>query len=104
MSDLNICTFSGRLTEDPREFTANGDVACRIAVASPRVYQDNEKTAFFPCSIFGPTAGNVIKYLHKGSHVSVMARFETDTYTDKTSGETKKGYGFVVQEINFLDP
>jgi single-strand DNA-binding protein len=87
---------------DPDDRTAGDRTICKFTVAVNRpMAGGNERTAFFPVTVFGNQADNCLKYLNKGREVSVVARFETGSYTDD-KGIKRKGFGFVANEVNFI--
>lgn len=96
----NLFMLDGRLTKDPElRYTAGGQAVASYTVAVNHVYFDEdrrvEETDFVPVSTLGKQAENDMKYLRKGSAVSVAGRirswFDAKTHTG--------GFRFRVSEV-----
>ena len=95
---LNNVVLIGRLVQDPKELrTANNDNFCVFTIAVSRY--SNKGADFIPCSAWGLTAENVLKYVQKGSLVAVNGDLRTK--------KNENGYNslFVnARSVQFLEP
>ena len=104
---LNKHFLLGRLTRDPEVRYSNGEnptAIARFSLAVDRRYiREGEPTAdFFNCTAFGRQAEFAEKYLKKGSKIIIVARAESDNYTDK-NGNNVYGFRWIIEEIEFAD-
>lgn len=78
---LNKVMLIGRLGRDPeRRTTQAGKPVCSFTLATDAGYGDNKKTDWHTIAVFGKTADNCAKYLHKGSLAYVEGRIFYDSY------------------------
>ncbi|HET6844820.1 MAG TPA: single-stranded DNA-binding protein [Candidatus Angelobacter sp.] len=106
MRSKNTALHIGHLGKKPElKFTPNGTEYSRFSVACNYSFkQDGEwvnGVDWIPFIAYGPLAETVVKYLDKGSHVSVDSRIKP-----WKSGEGKNaryGMDLVVTDILFLD-
>ena len=92
-SDVNSCTFSGRLTRDAMVRPTPKGSFVRFSVACNRSRWDSETQAyldeatFVDCSMYVPGPSEktlkVMGYLEKGTQVVVSGAYEDDRWTDK---------------------
>lgn len=90
MSDINNCTFTGRLGRDPetRAFPDGGQV-CNVSIAVSSTWRDKqsgekqERTEWVPLVFTNKLAEIADKYLRKGSQVAVTGEFRTRKWQDK---------------------
>lgn len=95
----------GRLTGDPESTTStNGTAYARFNIAVDRKFKkEGEPTAdFFGCVAFGKQAEFVSKYLHKGTKISVVGRFQNDEYVNN-KGEKVRTTKVMIEEIEFAE-
>lgn len=72
MSDINIFTFTGRLTSDPElQVTSKGTKLLKFSVANNTGYGEHEHANFFNCSVFGSYADSLSRFMEKGCEVTV---------------------------------
>ena len=79
-SELNICTFTGRLGKDPEEkFMPDGKAISNFSLATST---SNKKfpTLWVNCVAFGGLAEVCNKYIKKGSHVAVSGELHQEKY------------------------
>lgn len=93
-NDVNIWIGTGRLTHDPRQFTANGTIGCNFDIATNKTRIDSngrkvETTMFTTCTVWKNRAIAVLKYLRKGREVHVMGPLQDNTWVDKTTGQNR---------------
>ncbi|MFB6181301.1 MAG: single-stranded DNA-binding protein [Candidatus Magasanikbacteria bacterium] len=85
--DLNRATILGRLTQDPElRSTPSGRSVANMTVATNRVWTDDngeqqERTEFHNCVIWGKLAEIAGQYLSKGRRVYCEGRLQTRDWT-----------------------
>lgn len=99
MSDINIFTFTGRLTADP-ELTMqhNGNKRLNFTVANNTGFGENEHANFFNCAVFGNYAEALEKYIEKGCRVTVTGELNINT-VQKNDGTTAKYINVNVRNV-----
>lgn len=102
---MNSVSLIGRLTRDPEvKYTTDGMCVCRFSIAIDRYGKGEEKQTDFPnIVVFGKTAENCERFIHKGSKVGIQGRIQTGSYTNQ---EGVKVYttDVVANNVEFLDP
>jgi len=102
MSDLNQCSFIGRLGKDVElRVTAAGDAVCNFSIACGWKTKTKEGTEWINISTFGKLAEICGQYLEKGSQVYVQGKMKTDKFEDK-SGVTKYSTKISADTVQFL--
>jgi single-strand DNA-binding protein len=102
MSDLNQCSFIGRLGKAPEtRVTAGGDAICNFSIACGWKTKTKEGTEWINISTFGKLAEICGQYLEKGSQVYVQGKMKTDKFEDK-SGVTKYSTKISADTVQFL--
>lgn len=94
MSDINNCTFTGRLGFDPETRTfPSGDSVTNARIAVGRQWKNKdtnereERTEWVSLVFRGGLAGVAGQYLRKGSQVAVSGEFRTRKWSDKDGNE-----------------
>ena len=102
MSDLNLCSFIGRLGKAPEtRVTPNGDAVTNFSIACGWKTKTKEGTEWVNVSTFGKLAEICAQYLDKGSQVYVQGKMKTEKYEDK-SGVTKYSTKIAADTVQFL--
>jgi single-strand DNA-binding protein len=102
MSDLNLCSFIGRLGKAPEtRVTPNGDAVTNFSIACGWKTKSKEGTEWVNISTFGKLAEICAQYLDKGSQVYVQGKMKTDKFEDK-SGVTKYSTKIAADTVQFL--
>jgi single-strand DNA-binding protein len=102
MSDLNQCSFIGRLGKDVElRVTPAGDSIANFSIACDWKTKKSEGVEWVNISAFGKLAELCGQYIGKGSQVYVQGRMKTDKYEDK-SGVTKYSTKIAADTIQFL--
>ncbi len=102
MSDLNQCSFIGRLGKAPEtRVTPNGDAVTNFSIACGWKTKTKEGTEWVNISTFGKLAEICGQYLDKGSQVYVQGKMKTDKFEDK-SGVTKYSTKISADTVQFL--
>ena len=104
---LNVIVLKGRLTKDVELRKLDNGVAVGnfdLATDNPRKEKDGSRgTSFFPVKVFGDTAENIAKHIHKGSAVAITGSIQQRNYmrADGTKGSTYEVYA---DSVEFLEP
>ena len=102
MSDLNQCSFIGRLGKDVElRVTPAGESIANFSIACDWKTKKSEGVEWINISAFGKLAELCGQYISKGSQVYVQGRMKTDKYEDK-SGVTKYSTKIAADTIQFL--
>ena len=103
MSDLNNCSFTGRLGADPEpRVTQAGLSVCTFSLSNKDAYK-KDVTHWIKVTTFGKQADFVAQWLQRGSGVSVTGRLVSSKYTDK-SGQERTGWEIVADRVGFNGP
>jgi single-strand DNA-binding protein len=102
MSDLNQCSFIGRLGKDVElRVTPAGDSVANFSIACDWKTKKSEGVEWVNISAFGKLAEICGQYLTKGSQVFVQGKMKTEKYEDK-SGVTKYSTKIAADTVQFL--
>lgn len=95
--------ISGNLTDNAEvRTTPSGKTVCNFTVAVNHGTQDNPRTDYFECSIWGKRAESKLpEYLTKGQKVLVEGVVGVRAYTSK-AGEAKGVLTLVVNELELV--
>lgn len=104
MSDLNQCTFTGRLGADPEiRRTQDGKSIANLRLAVSETWRDRqsgerkEKTEWVSVTVFSEGLCKVVEqYLKKGSKVLIQGAWKTRKWTDQ-SGQDRYSTECVLQ-------
>lgn len=106
MSDLNQCSFIGRLGKDPEVKTMqSGDKVANLSIAVSEKWKDKqsgekkESTTWVPIVIWGPLAGVAEKWLKKGALIYVQGKFRVRKWQDQ-SGQDRWSTEILLQGPN----
>lgn len=95
----------GRLTKDPERIeTSDKKVLCKFAIATNENYTDgdgNKAVSYHTIIVWNKTAENCLKYLSKGSLVSIVGRINYRNYED-TNGARKYVTEIIAEDVSFL--
>lgn len=104
MKSINSVFILGYLGADPQvTTTSNGKEVANFSVALDESYVSKEgekveRTEWVNCTVFGPLAEIVKKYLHKGDRVHVTGKLRTD----KVEKDGEKKYYTKVKVENIV--
>ena len=83
-TDLNHCTFIGRLGRDPESrYTADGNAICNFSIAVGYKTATKETTEWVRITAFGKLSVIFAYYRKKGSQVFVAGRMTTRKWQNK---------------------
>ena len=94
----------GNLTREPELVQGTQKPLCRLNMAVNDNYVDkdgNRAVEFLNVIVWGKTAENCVKFLNKGSKISVVGKVQTRKWEDE-NGNTKFAVEVVAQEIEYL--
>jgi single-strand DNA-binding protein len=96
MSDLNVCTFTGRLAADPEmKQTQSGKTVARFRLAVGGYKQDD--VSWLDFEAWGKSAEMLAQYRHKGDSVGVVAHAVVDQW--EKDGQKHSRVKFVVDNL-----
>jgi single-strand DNA-binding protein len=109
-SDLNYCSFIGRLGKDPEiRQMAGGDTVANFSIAvgeswkNKQTGEKEERTAWVNLVAWRKLGEIVGKYLKKGSRVFVSGKMQTRKWQDQ-NGADRYTTEIVVSQMQMLDP
>lgn len=101
MSDLNQCSFIGRLGRDVElRVTPAGDSVATFSIGCGWRTKTKEGTEWVNVSAFGKLAEICGQYLTKGSQVFVQGKMKTDKF--EKNGVTKYSTKIAADTVQFL--
>lgn len=82
MSDLNVCTFVGRLTKDAvvESVGSKGTQITKFAIANNTGFGQYAKTNFFNVQVWGQQGVSLAQYLVKGKQVALSGALENQKW------------------------
>ncbi len=108
MSDINVVTLVGRLTEKPVIRYANSGLAItKLSLANNQYRKSttgekNEQTNFFNITVMGKQAENCVQFLDKGRQIAVIGRLVQNKWQDKNTGQNRYSVEVLANTIQFL--
>jgi single-strand DNA-binding protein len=103
MASLNVCTFTGRAGKDPEvRYFESGKMVAEFSIAVDGWKRD-EKPLWLNLKIWGKVADVAANYVRKGSMIAVSGQLESESWTDRGSGEEKSKIVLNVKELILLD-
>ena len=101
MSDLNQCSFIGRLGKDVELRVTPAGAVASFSIACDWKTKKSEGVQWVDISAFGKLAEVCAQCIGKGSQVFVQGRLTTSKYEDK-SGVTKYSTKIAADTVQFL--
>lgn len=82
---MNKVIISGNLVKDAELTYTQGKGTAKLSftVANNEGFEDNKKTTFVNCIIWGKSAKNLSQYLTKGKKILVNGKLDIRSYEDK---------------------
>ncbi len=100
---LNIVHLVGRTGGDPEiRYFDSGSVKCRLTLAVNRPTKKDDPPDWFELEIWGKTAEVAANYAKKGSLIGVQGSLKIDTWSDRTTGETRSKPVIRVDRLDLL--
>jgi len=104
MTDLNHVDLGGRITKDvvlenikDTTFIARISIAVNHSRWDSKAQQSVDEVTFVDFSIFGDYAKNMVKYLKKGTYITVEGRLAMDRWTSD-DGKNQQRLKFVPEQ------
>lgn len=98
---MNTVNLIGRTTaEIALSYTQSGKAVANFTLAVNRAKKD-DGADFIRCQVWGATAENMSKYVHKGNKVGIIGRIRTGSY--EKNGVTHYTTDVVASEVEFLE-
>lgn len=102
MSDINVCTFTGRVTRDAQlKTSSNNKSYCTFSIANNIGYGEYASTVFIDCTIWGARGESLAQYLTTGQLIGVSGELKLGKWTGK-DGTEKSSLQLNVQSIQLL--
>ena len=89
MSDLNCCSFTGRLTKDAemKMIGAKQTPCTEFSIANNTGYGQFEKTTYISVQVWGARGTSLMDYLKKGTRVAVAGELTQNDWVDQNGGK-----------------
>ena len=103
MSDLNSCSFTGRVTKDAETMTvgSKGTAITKFSIANNTGFGQYAKTQFFNCQMWGKQGEAIKQYLVKGKQVAVQGQLENQKWTGN-DGVEHDSWMLTVSQVTLL--
>ena len=103
MSDMNVCTFIGRVTRDAEltQVGAKGTSLTKWSIANNTGFGQYEKTNFFNCQMWGKQGEGIKQYLTKGKQICVTGQLEDTSWTSD-DGTKHQQWTLTVSQVSLL--
>lgn len=95
---MNKCILIGNICNDLElRYTNNNKEVCEFTIA----INQQERTDFITCVVFGKQASNLCNYQKKGNKIALEGSLKIDKYQDKDGNNKYKTY-VLVSNIEYL--
>lgn len=103
MSDLNSCSFTGRVTRDAETTTvgSKGTSLTKFSIANNTGFGQYAKTQFFNCQVWGKQGEAIKQYLTKGKQVAVTGMLENGKWAGN-DGVEHDSWALTVSSVTLL--
>ena len=103
MSDLNSCSFTGRVTKDAvvESIGAKGTQITKFSIANNTGFGQYAKTNFFNVQVWGKAGVTIAEYLKRGKQVAVTGMLENQKWTGK-DGLEHDSWNLTCQSVTLL--
>lgn len=103
MSDLNSCSFTGRVTKDAvvESIGAKGTQITKFSIANNTGFGQYAKTNFFNVQVWGKAGVAIAEYLKKGKQIAVTGILENQKWTGK-DGLEHDSWNLTCQSVTLL--
>lgn len=99
MNEINLI---GNLVKDP-ELRKNKELdICEFTIAVNRNLKNDDRTDYFPITVFGNLANVVSTYCKKGNKVAISGSCHMDSYISKTTGVKQTYVEIIARNVEFL--
>ena len=103
MSDLNSCSFTGRVTKDAvvESIGVKGTQITKFSIANNTGFGQYAKTNFFNVQVWGKAGVAIAEYLKRGKQVAVTGMLENQKWTGK-DGLEHDSWNLTCQSVTLL--
>lgn len=103
MSDLNSCSFVGRVTKDAEVSSvgSKGTKICKFGIANNTGFGEYAKANFFNVQMWGKQGEAIAPYLTKGKQVAVSGSLESNKWSSQ-DGTAHENWTLTVNSITLL--
>jgi len=102
VASLNVCSFTGRAGRDPEvRYLESGSVVANLTIAVDNWKRDADPL-WLNLQIWGKTAQVAADYVRKGGMIAVSGQLESESWTDKSTGEKRSKMFLNVRELTLL--
>lgn len=103
MSDLNSCSFTGRVTKDAvvESIGTKGTQITKFSIANNTGFGQYAKTNFFNVQVWGKAGVAIAEYLKKGKQIAVTGMLENQKWTGK-DGLEHDSWNLTCQSVTLL--
>ena len=103
MSDMNVCTFIGRVTRDAEltQVGAKNTSLTKWGIANNTGFGQYEHTQFFNCQMWGKQGESIKQYLTKGKQICVTGMLE-DTSWEGDDSVKHQQWTLTVSQVSLL--
>jgi len=103
MSDMNVCTFIGRVTRDAEltQVGAKNTSLVKWGIANNTGFGQYEHAQFFNCQMWGKQGENIKQFLTKGKQICVTGMLE-DTSWEGQDGTKHQQWTLTVSQVSLL--
>ena len=103
MSDMNVCTFIGRVTRDAETqmVGAQNTSLTKWGIANNTGFGQYERTNFFNCQMWGKQGEAIKQYLVKGKQICITGQLEDTTWTGD-DGTKHPQWTLTVSQVSLL--
>ena len=103
MSDLNSCSFTGRVTKDAvvESIGAKGTQVTKFSIANNTGFGQYAKTNFFNVQVWGKAGVAIAEYLKRGKQIAVTGMLENQKWTGK-DGLEHDSWNLTCQSVTLL--
>lgn len=103
---MNLVILTGNLGADAElKVTATGQSILKFSLATSAKFKNKngdpeERTEWHRCTLFGERAGNLAKYLTKGTKITALGEIRTSSY--EKDGEKRYSTEIIVNQVEFV--
>lgn len=104
---MNKCIFTGTITSKgvaAKNYGQNNDLMVTFSIS---IYEGKDKAGqpmktYIPCVAYKKTAEMINNNFTAGKSICVEAKYSTNKYTDKNTGQERYSSNFIVSNVHFL--
>ena len=108
MAGVNKAIIIGNLGSDPElKYTPSGQAVANFSVATTETYNDaqgqrQDRTEWHRIVVWGKQAEILGNFVRKGQMVGFSGRMIEERWTDRTSGEERRGWKLKANSVHLL--